>query len=75
MSCPKTIPNSALLATTLRKNLSGQRSGAYRDRNNDDYRVIREAPTSIENMEDLLDSFHFGERRWEEMSDYEQISS
>jgi len=50
-------------------------SSAYRDRNNDDYRVIREAPASIQSMEDLLVSFHLGERRWEEMSDYEQISS
>ena len=50
-------------------------SSAYRDRKNDDYRVIREAPATVKSMEDLLVSFHLGERRWEQMSDYELISS
>ena len=50
-------------------------ASVYRDWKNKIYRVTREPPTTIENMEDLLVSFHLGDGRWEEMYDYEQIPS
>jgi len=46
-------------------------SSVYRDLKNKIYRVTRKPPTTIENMEDLLVSFHLGDGRWEQMYDYE----
>jgi hypothetical protein len=50
-------------------------ASVHRDLKNKVYRVTREPPTTVENMEDLLVSFHLGDGRWEQMYDYEQIPS
>ena len=46
-------------------------ASVHRDWKNEIYRVTREPPTSVRNMEDLLVSFHLGDGRWEQMYDYE----
>ncbi|MGI9235882.1 MAG: hypothetical protein ACR2QZ_00700 [Woeseiaceae bacterium] len=46
-------------------------SSVYRDWKNRIHRVTKEPPTTVENMEDLLVSFHLGDGRWEQMYDYE----
>lgn len=46
-------------------------SSAYRDLNNSTMRVIKDPPSSVEQMEDLLVSFHVGDGRWENLNEYE----
>jgi len=50
-------------------------ASVYRDWQNNIYRVTREPPTTVKNMEDLLVSFHLGDGRWEQTYNYEQIPS
>jgi hypothetical protein len=46
-------------------------SSVFRDLHNEIYRVVSQAPATIENLEDLLVSFYKGDGRWEQMYDYE----
>ena len=46
-------------------------SSSYADENNSVVRIIRDAPVSVEHMEDLLVSFHLGDGRWEKLNEYE----
>jgi len=46
-------------------------ASVYRDCKNEIFRVTREPPTTVENMEELLVSFYLGDGRWEQMYDYE----
>ena len=46
-------------------------SSAYRDWSNNVVRVIKEPPISVDQMEDLLVSFHLGDGRWEKLNEYE----
>ena len=46
-------------------------ASVYRDLKNEVHRVTREPPTTVENMEDLLISFHRGDGRWQQMYDYD----
>ncbi len=45
-------------------------SSVHRDRRNRIHRVTEEPPTTVNDMEDLLVSFHRGDGRWERMYDY-----
>ncbi len=47
-------------------------ASVYRDWKKEIYRVTREPPTTVQNMEDLLVSFYLGDGRWERMYDYEE---
>ena len=42
-------------------------SGSYWESGNNAHRITREAPTTVQDMEDLLISFHRGDGRWEQM--------
>lgn len=46
-------------------------ASVYRDSKNEVFRVTREPPTTVRNMEDLLVSFFLGDGRWEQMYDYD----
>ena len=46
----------------------------YRDWNRGIPKVTKEPPTTVENMEELLVSFHFGDGRWQQMYDYEDAT-
>ncbi|MDJ0904559.1 MAG: hypothetical protein QNI96_00965 [Woeseiaceae bacterium] len=46
-------------------------SSAYRDSSGIITKVIKEPPASVEHMEDLLVSFHRGDGRWEQLTEYE----
>ncbi len=47
-------------------------ASVHRDWKKEIYRVTREPPTTVQNMEDLLVSFYLGDGRWERMYDYEE---
>ena len=48
-------------------------SSVYRDTNNRIYRVTKVPPSTVEQMEKILLSFHAGNNKWEKMYEYELL--
>jgi len=46
-------------------------SSSYSDAKKDEILVIKEAPATVANMEDLMVSFYYGDGRWKRMGIYE----
>ena len=49
-------------------------SSVYRDIDKKDYRVTKEPPSTIKEMEAILLSFHKGNNEWEKMYVYEKLA-